>query len=129
MTSENLWGELPNVAGLRTPLTILREQASHLAKISRGLLEAEVEVRNLANQTTVLTLRVIAPTLDSYSVTLAQIDHGLGFYPLVLQNSQSHQVFEVAGEARFKQVLKAVLSSAEVQAVLRALLAQMEAGD
>jgi hypothetical protein len=43
MTSKkNLWGELPKPETIRTPYTILKEQASILSEITNGLLIGEV---------------------------------------------------------------------------------------
>ncbi len=44
MSGESLWGELPESASLRTPVSILKEQASELKKLTNGLLEGRVSV-------------------------------------------------------------------------------------
>jgi hypothetical protein len=42
-TRKNLWGDIPNADELRTPYTLLKEQASLLTELTRGLLIGEIE--------------------------------------------------------------------------------------
>jgi hypothetical protein len=42
-TRKNLWGDIPNADELRTPYTLLKEQASLLTELTRGLLIGAIE--------------------------------------------------------------------------------------
>lgn len=42
-TRKNLWGDIPNADELRTPYTLLKEQASLLIELTKGLLIGEIE--------------------------------------------------------------------------------------
>ena len=125
MTSENLWGDLPNVSDLRTPLTVLREQASVLATMSGGLLEGHVVVQNMVGQITRLTLSSVAPTLDSYAVAIASVEHEMGFYPAFVRNALTGDKYTIGNEADLKEALRDLLSSPSVRKVLTGLLVQL----
>jgi hypothetical protein len=57
---KNLWSELPNTETIRTPYTILKEQASILNEITAGLLIGEV-IHNQKDKFFVMILRIKVP--------------------------------------------------------------------
>ena len=127
MTTENLWGEIPDVSSVRAPVTILREQASVLTGMTGGLLEGHVAIDNRGDQTTYLTLSIVARTLNSYRIAIAGVEHALTLYPAAVRNLLTAGTRRVRDEQEFKLALKEVLSSEAVRRVLTALLVQLKA--
>ena len=66
MPSDNLWGDLPLTKQLRTPSTILREQAAILESETDGLLIGRVG-RQTRGETFDLLFNIVAPSLRGCS--------------------------------------------------------------
>ena len=128
MTSKkNLWGELPNVETIRTPYTILKEQASILSEITNGLLIGEVVVNN-QKDTFVMTLRIKAPSLHNYTYSVVEVHQPIQLYPVVVINLLvERRGGKYSSEEEFENALGEILSSQEVKGVISGLLAQIHA--
>lgn len=125
--AKNLWGSLPNVEKLRTPHTVLQEQASLLAELTGGLLLGQVH-RDQAASSFKLTLRINAPALNNYSYTVLKVSHPIELYPLHVDNeTRASATKKCNTEEEFEQVLGSILASNEVQRVIAGLLAQIRA--
>ncbi|MBP0018505.1 MAG: hypothetical protein J7647_13270 [Cyanobacteria bacterium SBLK] len=141
--AENLWGDIPTSEDMRTPSTILREQASKLTELTQGLLEGEVvfipydnisfahklyERLDPNQQKFYGTLRIKVPSLANYTYSLLEIGYSIQAYPVFVRNlagEDSKQ--ECANEEEFKVVLRGILSSDEVKRVIAILLSQIQA--
>jgi hypothetical protein len=142
LSNKNLWGELPKSENIRTPYTILKEQASLLTEITKGLLIGEVKLSSEVDalskfassiigeqsQSFVAFLRIKAPSLNNYTYSVVKIQYPIKLYPvlvksLVVENFQS----ECSSEEEFENALGQILSSQEVKQVISALLAQIHA--
>lgn len=77
MVTKNLWGELPDAADIRSPVTILREQASLLTQMTNGTLQGEVYLENSGGRFS-STLYILAPALDDYRYSVLSVQ-----YPVV----------------------------------------------
>ena len=44
MSDENLWGKIPVIEKVETPLSILKKQALILGEMTNNLLEAEIKI-------------------------------------------------------------------------------------
>jgi hypothetical protein len=152
MTSKkNLWGELPNPETIRTPYTILKEQASILSEITNGLLIGEV-INNQKDKYFVNILRIKAPSLNNYTYSVVEVQHLIQLYPVFVKNLTSEPItkatdlidslrFDVripgmledqgyekySSEEEFEKALGQILSSQGVKKVISALLAQIHA--
>jgi hypothetical protein len=152
MTSKkNLWGELPNIETIRTPYTILKEQASILSEITNGLLIGEV-INNQNNKYFVKTLRIKAPSLNNYTYSVVEVQHLIQLYPVFVKNLTSAPITKAtalidslrvdlrhpglledqgykkySSEEEFENALGQILSSKEVKQVISGLLAQIHA--
>ncbi len=122
MTQEDLWGALPKVESLRTPLVILKEQAELLQEKTEGLLVGNISQQQSGTQF-VYHLSIIAPTLNNYTYELLIIIHDIGFYPLQLKDSQGNGPFNnFPDEEAYKQGLREIFSSEKNKAVISKLL-------
>jgi len=128
MTSKkNLWGELPNAENIRTPYTILKEQASMLSEITNGLLIGEVVINNQTDNSFGMTLRIKAPSLNNYTYSVVQVGQPIQLYPVSIINLLNNVVDRYSSEEEFENALGQILSSQEVKRVISALLAQIYA--
>ena len=128
MTSKkNLWGELPNAETIRTPYTILKEQASILSKITNGLLIGEVVVNNQKDNFFAMTLRIKAPSLNNYTYSVVQVEQPIQLYPVGIINLLRNNVGKYSSEEEFENALGEILSSLDVKRVISGLLAQIHA--
>ncbi len=157
MTSKkNLWGELPNTEAIRTPYTILKEQASMLSEITNGLLIGEV-IHNPKDNFFVMILRIKVPSLNNYTYSVVEVQHSIKLYPVFVNNFASDNFNNLeknlknaannplmslvdyggwlenqgyskcSSEEEFEKALGDILSSQEVKRVISALLAQIHA--
>jgi hypothetical protein len=152
MTSKkNLWGELPKPETIRTPYTILKEQASILSEITNGLLIGEV-INNQRDKFFVKILRIKAPSLNNYTYSVVEVQHSIKLYPVFVKNLTADPITKAtdlidslrvdlrhpdlledqgykkySSEEEFENALGQILSSKGVKQVISALLAQIHA--
>src|SRR2546426_1154419 len=117
---DNLWGTLPDVSNLRTPYTVLREQAAALTEMTKGSLVGEVTM-NQESQNISLTLRIRAPALSNYIYVVLHARHTLSLYPVQFWGPGGGFVFVCSSEDDFKTKLGAFLKSDEVRKVVGGL--------
>lgn len=122
-TTKNLWGELPLAEVIRTPATILREQATLLTEMTNGVLEGEVASGRTRNKL-YHRLNIIAPSLDGYSYSILYVTHNVITYPCTVLGEADNTIDECDSEQGFVSVVEKILSSATVHKAVSALLAQ-----
>ncbi|MBD2016549.1 hypothetical protein H6F96_21575 [Microcoleus sp. FACHB-53] len=157
MTNQkNLWGELPKPETIRTPYTLLKEQASILSEITNGLLIGEV-INDQRDKFFVNILRIKAPSINNYTYSVVQVQYPIQLYPVFVKNLTSDKFNNLeknlmnaannpligfvdpggllvqqgynkySSEEEFENALGEILSSEEVKQVISALLAQIHA--
>lgn len=136
MNPENsLWGNLPLTETTRTPVIILREQATILTKLTNALLEGVVTVRNTADifsfgkqhKEFAVTLSITAPALDGYNIQILKVEYDLVLYPATVYDLLGEiQPDEIVcrDESELNAAIGKVLSSEKVQKAVGMLLAQ-----
>jgi hypothetical protein len=123
----DLWPQIESV-NVRTPGTILKQQAALLGKHTKNLIEGRVATR--AHSGGFLhSFLIDVPTLD-YTFELFAVANDLNLYPVRVDTlSRNFGVSSHApliSEAEFVDWLKAVLNSAETKRILATLMAQAE---
>ena len=130
MTTQNLWGELPNVDDVRTPTTILKEQAAQLSAATKAVLRGRAAVTQSSGWF-LLQLRIVAPVLDNYEYTVLDVAHGVDPYPLTLtpiwNKNRREGGVRCNTEVEFLEAVAAVLQDDRTRRVVGALLAQSKA--
>ena len=123
---KNLWGDLPRVDQLRTPLSILKEQAATLGDLTDGLLVGEIE-RSQFKQDFQVVLAIKAPLLNDYRYEVAEARYlATSLYPAHIKNLAARtSEAKCASEEEFELALGAILSSEEVRNAIIALLIQI----
>jgi hypothetical protein len=77
----DFWGKIVP-AQERTPLAILREQASLLGTKTKNLVEATVDTSVSPNGQFIHRFTLVVPSLSSYKYELFRIQHGVVSYPI-----------------------------------------------
>jgi hypothetical protein len=130
-SQKSLWGDLSQTEIVRTPFTILKEQAGILSKATRGLLVGDVDRTQSPehqNVYSVLVLRVVAPSLDNYHYSILQVHHDIKLYPLeIIDLAGDGNRKQCESEEEFEQGLGGILSSPAVRKVISALLSDIHA--
>lgn len=118
-TQTDLWGDWAP-AEVRTPLSIMREQATLLGRKTKNLLEALVDT-SFAGETFRHSFRLVVPALNSYTYELFIVEHGVSLYPVDVWRPGSARL---QTEDEFIDWLRNTLSSAETRKLIGNLLAQ-----
>lgn len=131
-SNKDLWGEIPSHETIRTPYTILKEQASLLTQKTNGLLIGEVsrdQKYNVSKQREIqVTLLIKAPSLNNYTYWVLEVGHPIELYPLSVKDlAGTNPQLDCSSEEEFEQALGNILSSKEVKRVISALLAEIHA--
>jgi hypothetical protein len=120
MQATDFWGEI-GATEVRTPLSILREQAAALGRRTKNLVEARVETRT-SRGAFVHTFELVVPSLDDYTYMLFQVQHDLNLYPIEVVGTK----VVLAHEDAFMDWLREQLSSAQTRKIVSNLLAQVQ---
>ena len=123
MTAPNLWGDLSNLEAVRTPASILREQAQKLAELTDYTLNGDVTVGKYGDRFQV-TLRIVAPALNDYRLELIRVVHPIDIWPLQMRDVLAEEDYEASSEQEFVTHLGEILSSAQVKRVIAMLISQ-----
>jgi hypothetical protein len=119
MAARDFWGDLQQATDLRTPLAILREQASMLGPKTSNLVEARVVTQVLGDRF-VHHFELVVPPLDNYRYELFTIQHGIDLYPV----KELREDPEMRDEAELTEWLRQRLSSPETRRIVSNLVAQ-----
>lgn len=131
--ADSFWA-IPDTALIRTPLSILREQASALTQQTQGVLVGEAatktDVGPLAGKPDVnqlvVTLDVVVPGLNDYRYRVVTYRQPLEMYPgrFFVSGGEWETIED---EDAFVNAVKAALSSQRTEKVLTSLLSQVSA--
>lgn len=132
VTKKNLWGNLEYEQNLRTPYTILQEQADVLTEKTKSRLVGEVfEAYRLSDEfekELYYSLRIKVPALNYYTYTVLKIRYSpTQLYPVLiidLTDSES-KPHKAENEQEFEEHLQSILSSDRVHHVISVLLSQV----
>jgi hypothetical protein len=125
MSEGSLWGDLSTLRSIRTPKTILVEQADILNTTTEGVIRAQVTAnQNHGNLT--YTLSLVAPVLNNYAYTVCVVTHDINVYPCKIFDSQANAWLACQDEGELKEKLGAILSSEKTRHVIEALLSQSQ---
>lgn len=121
---ESFWN-IPKDANIRTPLSILREQATALTEQTDAVLQGEVEALVIDNSL-LITMVIYVPALSGYKVEILEYRQPIQLYPgtLTLTLAQANRRVSVQDEQEFVDAVRSYLSSAEVNRAILSLLAQ-----
>lgn len=113
----DLWGDIIPEQ-VRTPVAILREQATLLGRKTKNLVEARVET-DVCGTELCHHFQLVVPVLDGYTYELFHVWHGVDIYPVRVPNMQA-----LKNEDEFTGWLREQLSSPKTTKIIGNLLAQ-----
>lgn len=121
---ENLWGSLPEIKEIRTPLTILKHQAALLQEMTGGLVAAEA-ARAADGQ---IHFRLVAPALGNYRSHLFTVTTNVPAYPCILYDQTSTVgTRKIDDEQNFREMVGQILKSEKVRILISSLVGQIRA--
>jgi hypothetical protein len=139
----DLWPDDIEVVDIKSPVAVLREQASALGQRTKNIVQAEVEQsnQNYSEDNFYYQFYIVAPALNNYRYRLFSMSHDICLYPLSidveaeigeeLENAQLEEnqygesyILEIKTESELMEGLKAVFSANKTKRVIKALLAQ-----
>jgi hypothetical protein len=124
---KNLWGQSKLEMPIQTPTQILKEQASVLSDMTKGVLQGDVTVSQYSGKFR-LQLDIIAPAIDNYRYSVISASHGLDMYPVTVYPAWRPTIgVDCADAQKFEDELGKILSSDKVSRAVSSLLAQSRA--
>lgn len=128
MPSKNLWGDFGSAEAIRTPTTVLNEQASALNVATKGVLRGKIEVESVRGEFQIV-LSIVAPAINNYEFEVLQVSHGIELYPATVvaaweRHSADTGEVECENEDEFTRALARILGSDRVRRVISSLIAQ-----
>ena len=122
--TESFW-VVPQAPTMRTPLSILREQAAGLTRATSGILDGEVTTkRDTSSDDLTIGLSIKVPALNNYVYHVLEYGQPITLFPGTLWLRFNDKFFPVPDEAELVRLLRDVLSSDAVQHIVQALWAQ-----
>lgn len=133
----DLWPEDIGHPTLRSPVSILREQALLLGDKTQNMVRAKVSPQERQEQNNFkYTFFVVAPELGDYHHALFKIRHDVELYPVVIDVDEEIR-YELApeedktiianSESEFLEMLRRIFRAKKTRKVIHALLAQSSA--
>jgi hypothetical protein len=114
----DLWGDI-QTEKIRTPVSILREQAALLGPKTQNIVEAKVDTRSERGDF-YHYFTLVVPALDNYKYNLFAISHDIRLYPVLVQSEGT----QLTNEQTFTEWLGRKLTSAETRKLISSLIAQ-----
>jgi len=137
---DDLWPKDLALSKVRTPLAILKEQASLLGQRTGGLVTAEIRryerppAIRLEDTDFGYGFDVVAPALGGYRYRLFSIYHGIALYPVTIElddeamleidPESKGRAVAALDEAAFVRVLERIFKAKKARRVIEALWAQ-----
>lgn len=120
--TENLWPDFSLEEIVRSPKTILEEQAQFLAKGTKNILTANVRTETFDNDEIRNIFQLIAPKLDGYKYTLFTVTQkSIHPFPCKLDGEKS---YSIQNEENLVEKLKSIFSSNETKEIINILISQ-----
>jgi hypothetical protein len=119
--AEDLWPEF-EAQKIRSPKTVLVEQAAALANKTKNVLTADIITSNSDKRTT-LIFRIVAPALNNYKYNLFTLmQHPIFLYPCDISSNVGS--YNVLNEEGLVSVLKQIFNSPETIQTINSLYSQ-----
>lgn len=123
--TDSFWA-IPHELTIRTPLALLKEQASALTNGTKGLLVGEVDTGDFSGRYLSLRLRITVPALNNYKYSVLEYIQPPLIFPGTLYDRIRDEQADIEDDVKFAQVVKEILSSYEARRIIEALLAQAQ---
>ncbi|MBS1917002.1 MAG: hypothetical protein JST87_12055 [Bacteroidetes bacterium] len=128
--SNNLWPSFENIPDIKTPKSVLLEQAMYLENASKNLLKVQIATGSRAasgKETIVYRFNIIAPFLGNYSFSLLTLEHDIFLYPLLITCQLLNRSYNIQTEKDFFEILKTIFNDQKTIDTINNLLSQSKA--
>jgi hypothetical protein len=131
----DLWPDTIGEDLEKSPVSILREQASLLGQKTKNIVQAEVSIGPAEEDEFAHTFQIVAPAMSNYRYQLFTVYHKIYLYPVEIfaEDDILHEIapgaerFVVAeSEEEFMEMLKAVFGARKTIRIINALLSQSD---
>ncbi len=158
MTTKSLWPKIEEASTVRTPASILREQADALSDVTDNILKGAVQhfpafiyeidtfKKRIMKDDSLgesrlagFSLDIVAPKLNNYRFTILNIAYDpLSIYPVYLSSNiltKERNLNDLPGatkfssEAEFTEAFKKILRAERVKEIINNLMAQSKEPD
>lgn len=126
MPTKNLWGDLPTVEDVVTPLRMMREQANILRQATRGVLHASITTTPLSDGRMRHSFYLVAPLLNDYRHLLFSVEHGIEPYPAQVMPVQAAKPLPCPSQKAFENLLPRMLQHPDTRKAVAALMANSQ---
>jgi hypothetical protein len=123
MSEGSLWGDLSTLKTIRTPKTILAEQAEILNQATKGLIRAEI-MSSQGGENLTYSLTIIAPILNNYRYLVCNVQHDINIYPCKIFSNATGIWEACPNEQTLMVKLAAILGGDKTRLVIESLLSQ-----
>ena len=132
MTKETLWPEFSLDVSVRSPKTVLDEQAKFLANGTKNVLTAGIRTFTPNDGYQTYQFSIIAPSLSNFNYTLLRINQKsiLEPYPCELISASIEELNDwtvILSEDELSKYLKLIFNHESTQKVINALISQSKA--
>lgn len=134
---ESLWPEeIANIEQIKSPVSILKEQASSLGKITKNILVGELTQVPVNSPYSSYRFNILAPSLRNYRYSLFEVTYNiLEIYPVTIKLDQeifnelypnySRQIDPaISNESELIDMLKKIFHSDKVKQILKSLMSE-----
>ena len=122
MTAKNMWGDINDMADLRTPHEIIEEQGQLLSEMTKGTLELKVE-RKQSNTVFNYDVFISLPAMQ-YKQRILRLMHDIKLYPANLYDEQGTNEYRCKNQQEFEDNLGSILCANETKVIISGLMAQ-----
>lgn len=121
-SNDDLWPDLTGEPEVKSPLLILREQATKLGTKTSNIIEAEVSANPGNDGFLHVRLILKAPALNGYEYVLLSVNQPVDLYPVNLTDDFFGDTAK--NEQEFKQFLEKLFKSDRTVKIITSLIAQ-----
>jgi len=131
MTTENMWGKIPNVDKEETPVTVLKKQGNILANNTVGKLHGKVTFHQRPYHSSPgfqVDFDIIANELDKYTVTIITINYDIHqtSFEIFDHTDRNGNSVVVQDMEALKAEIRRILSAEAVAKIIQSLLLQIK---
>jgi len=120
-SKKDLWGALPKMENIITPIEILKAQADILGEKTKNGLKGVLISGKGSSELVQATLFMAAPALK-FKREILMIKYGMGIYPVYVIDSYAKKPKKCDSEEQFEEAVKKTLKSDRVQLLIKQLL-------
>lgn len=133
---ESLWPEeISKLEAIKSPVSILKEQASSLGKMTKNILVGEIVPVEVSQPNSAYRFNILAPLLRNYRYTLFIVNYNiLNMYPIYINldeeiykevyYSSEKEPLKIDNESELISNLTRIFRSNKVKQILKSLMAE-----